>query len=73
MSNKHVVVGSGIAGIVAAYFEAKKGNKEEDKWTRTNFIDGSFANTGRVHFSDKEHLLKLFKNYKMLYIIHKTL
>ena len=27
MSNKHVVVGSGISGIVAAYFEAKKGNK----------------------------------------------
>ena len=75
-SHKQLTSGGKYIGVdwySTKYSEYKKGDKAEDKWTRTNFIDGSFANTGRVHFSDKEHLLKLFKNYKMLYIVHKTL
>jgi SAM-dependent methyltransferase len=62
----------GVDWFSTKYSDYKKGEQAEDVWTRTNFIDGSFANTGRVHFSDKNHLLDLFKNFEILELRHKT-
>ena len=54
----------------SAYLE---GTQAEDLWTRNNFTNGSFANMGRVHFSDKQHLLYMFANFEILVLEHKTL
>jgi SAM-dependent methyltransferase len=50
-----------------------EGEQAEDVWTRKNFIDGSFKGTGSVHFSDKNHLLGLFQQFKVSSMVHKTL
>lgn len=63
----------GVDWYSTKYYDYKKGDEAEDVWTRTNFVDGGFANTGRVHFSDKNHLIGLFKNFKILNMTHKTL
>ena len=37
-----------------------------DNYTKRNYTNGQFANVGNVHFSNKSHLLDLFKKFKML-------
>ncbi len=61
----------GVDWFSTEYSEYKKGNEAEDVWTKTNFTEGSFSHVGRVHFSDKGHLLDLFQNFKMLKMFHK--
>lgn len=51
--------------------EYRSGEQAEDRYTRTNFTDGYFANMGRVHFSSKEHLLELFSSFDMLVLTHQ--
>ena len=51
----------------------REGTQAEDLWTRTNFTNGVFANMGRVHFSDKKHLLHMFADFDILVLEHKTL
>ena len=51
----------------------REGEQAEDHYTRTNFTDGSFANTGRVHFSDREHLLDLFADYEISVLMQQTI
>ena len=51
----------------------REGEQAEDHYTRTNFTDGSLANTGRVHFSSKEHLLELFTDYEIVVLTHQTI
>lgn len=63
----------GVDWYSTQYSDYKKGEQAEDLWTRTNFIDGAFVNTGRVHFSNKAHLLDLFKNLNIIEMTHKTL
>jgi len=36
-----------------------------DEFTRTNISDGQFAGVGKVHFSNKEHLIELFSGAGM--------
>lgn len=36
------------------------------------FYEGPFMETGQVHFSDKAHLLELFKDFEILYLVHKV-
>jgi SAM-dependent methyltransferase len=43
----------------------------EDMFTRSNFQSGQFKNVGVVHFSDKNHLHELFKNFNFLILEHK--
>ena len=50
-----------------------QGEQAEDHYTRTNFTDGSLANTGRVHFSNKEHILDLFSDYEIFVLTHQTI
>ena len=50
----------------------RRGMPAEDEWTRTDYTTGNLANIGRIHFSDKEHLLELFSNFEMLIIEYKS-
>ena len=42
-----------------------------DKYTRSGYTKGQFANVGIVHFSNKSHLKKLFKKFEILALEHK--
>ena len=55
------------------YTDYFKGEEAEDVWTRKNIIGGSFDGTGNVHFSDKGHLLDLFKQFQILSMSHKII
>ena len=50
--------------------EYKSGKHDQDIFTRTDYTNGQFANVGRVHFSDKSHLLDLFNKFKILLLQH---
>jgi SAM-dependent methyltransferase len=54
------------------YSEFKKGQAAEDNYTRKNYENGPFAHSGRVHFSNKSHLLDLFKKFSIIYLEHKV-
>ena len=72
--HKQLVSGGKFIGVdwfSTEYDEYEKGDKAEDIWTKTNFIEGNFANVGRVHFSNKGHLLDLFSKFKMLSMMKK--
>jgi SAM-dependent methyltransferase len=62
----------GIDWFSTAYSDYSKG-VEEDPFTRSGYREGSFAGVGRVHFSDKPHLLDLFKRFEMMALEHKTI
>lgn len=47
--------------------------KKIDKYTRAGYTTGQFANIGQVHFSNKSHLLKLFKNFEITVLEHKVI
>ena len=42
-----------------------------DAFTKNNFKEGQFENVGNVHFSNKSHLIKLFKKFEILILEHK--
>jgi SAM-dependent methyltransferase len=74
--HKQLVVGGKFIGsdwYSTDYSDYSKGEQAEDVWTRKNFIDGSFNGTGSVHFTDKNHLLELFEQFKVLSMTHKYL
>ncbi|WP_342533941.1 class I SAM-dependent methyltransferase [Lysinibacillus sp. FSL K6-0057] len=43
-----------------------------DPNTKTNINEGQFVNLGKVHFSDKEHLINLFADFTFLVLEHKV-
>ncbi|OLP15648.1 hypothetical protein BST81_25180 [Leptolyngbya sp. 'hensonii'] len=53
--------------------EYQRGEPTEDPYTRTHYTEGPFAHTGRVHFSDKPHLLNLFHQFEITILEHKLL
>jgi SAM-dependent methyltransferase len=61
----------GIDWFSIAHSEYNKGLELEDRYTRGNFQSGQFTNLGKVHFSDKAHLLHLFSKFNMLIMEHK--
>lgn len=63
----------GIDWFSTAYSEYRKGTAAEDEFTRTGYQEGSFADVGRVHFSDKPHLLELFKSFEITVLEHKRI
>ena len=63
----------GIDWYSTAYSEYQKGVQAQDAFTRTGYQHGPFADTGHVHFSDKPHMLELFKEFEMLVLEHKTI
>ena len=46
--------------------------KKLDMYSRTEYSKGQFANVGTVHFTNKSHLLKLFKKFEILVLEHKV-
>lgn len=63
----------GIDWFSTAYSEFGKGQQAEDDHTRTGYTSGSFADVGRVHFSDKPHLQELFRNFELQVLEHKEI
>lgn len=63
----------GIDWFSTAYSEYGKGLPGEDDYTRTGYTEGSFAHVGRVHFSDKAHLLDLFREFDITVMEHKQI
>lgn len=50
-----------------------KGKSGGDKYTRDGIKEGLFADLGKVHFADKQHILSLFSKYKMEILEHKLI
>ena len=51
----------GVDWFSTEHSDFEEGHEEEDYYTRTRFASGQFANVGRVHFSDRGHILDLFE------------
>jgi SAM-dependent methyltransferase len=63
----------GVTWYSTLHTEYGNGLPEEDGFTRHGFTAGPFANVGRVHFSDKEHLHSLFAEFKVVLLEHKII
>lgn len=63
----------GIDWFSTVCSEFQRGLPGGDAYTRTGYLDGSFADVGRVHFSDKAHLQTLFKDFELTQLEHKTI
>ena len=61
----------GIDWISTDHPDYLKGTRV-DKYTKTSYKVGQFVNLGVVHFSNKSHLLNLFKKFKILVLEHKV-
>jgi SAM-dependent methyltransferase len=53
--------------------EYRRGQPAEDAYTRCDYHDGQFADTGRVHFSNEQHIRDLFSRFELLSLEEKTL
>jgi SAM-dependent methyltransferase len=63
----------GIDWFSTVHSDYLNGSEAEDAFTRKGYTEGQFANVGRVHFSDKEHLLKLFDKFKIISLEEKVI
>jgi SAM-dependent methyltransferase len=63
----------GIDWFSTVHTEYQRGRATEDPHTRRDYTEGPVAFTGRVHFSDKAHLLELFKSYEIEVLEHKVI
>ena len=71
-----LIVGGKFIGIdwfSTLHSDYQKGDEGADTFTRTDYQSGQFANIGNVHFSDKAHLLNLFKKFKIHILEHKKI
>lgn len=55
----------GIDWFSTIHSDYQNGVMAEDPNTRTDIRNGRLAGVGRVHFSDKAHIIDLFSNFKM--------
>ncbi|TGV30976.1 class I SAM-dependent methyltransferase [Mesorhizobium sp. M00.F.Ca.ET.186.01.1.1] len=63
----------GIDWYSTDHSEFQKGEQAEDFYTRAGYKTGEFADIGRVHFSDKEHLLQLFSSFEIVLMEQKLI
>jgi len=63
----------GIDWFSLLHSDYVKGQKDSDVFTKTGYAHGQFASVGRVHFSNKEHLVDLFKDFDILVLEHKEI
>lgn len=61
----------GIDWFSTAHSNYKDGMAIEDKYTRQSFKQGQFKGLGRVHFSNKAHLKKIFSDFVIERLEHK--
>ncbi len=47
------------------------GHPCDDEYTRTGFLAGQFVGTGKVHFSDEQHLRNLFGQFEIVFLEEK--
>jgi SAM-dependent methyltransferase len=52
---------------------ARMGVDAGDGHSRTGFISGPFTGLGVIHFSDKDHILDLFRGFEILHLQEKLL
>jgi len=67
----------GIDWFSTKHFEYQKGKKTNDVFTKYDYKKGEFGgkigSAGQVHFSNKKHLLHLFRNFKILSLKEKLI
>ena len=63
----------GIDWISTLHSDYKKGIADSDINTKNFIKTGHLSGYGRVHFSDKQHLLELFSNFKIKMLEHKII
>jgi SAM-dependent methyltransferase len=61
----------GIDWFSTEFTEFAYGEPSGDDYTRHNLTSGKLAETGVVHFSDKQHLLELFHEFIFVVLEHK--
>ncbi len=47
------------------HVEFGRGKPDGDDYTKTGYSRGPFADVGRVHFSDRKHLQRLFQDFEL--------
>lgn len=55
----------GIDWYSTMHSDALQGTAREDGWSRTDAVEGQFVGLGSIHFSDRDHLIDLFADFKM--------
>ncbi|WP_341322416.1 class I SAM-dependent methyltransferase [Solibacillus sp. FSL H8-0523] len=71
LKNKGTYIG--IDWFSSAHSDFNKGSLlENDLYTKTGFTEGQFSGLGNVHFSDKDHLMKLFSAFEIKVLEHKV-
>lgn len=63
----------GIDWFSTKHSDYSKGTTIIDEYTRAGYSEGQFAHVGRVHFSDKKHLMELFRNFEVQILEHKEI
>lgn len=62
----------GVDWFSTDHREFGRGSPGQDEYTRTGYSEGPFAEVGDVHFSDRQHLLDLFRDYRVELLEKKT-
>lgn len=62
----------GVDWFSTEHTEYQKDVTRVDDNTVTDYVDGPFANTGTVHYSDQQHLEALFSDFEFLHLEKKT-
>lgn len=63
----------GVDWFSKNHSDSKNGILVDDKFTRTNFLEGGFVGVGKVHFSSLLHLKELLKNFEIIYLEEKVI
>lgn len=63
----------GIDWFSSRHSEYAKGMPADDGRTRSGYTEGVFGGLGKIHFSDKSHLMKLFEHFEFIILEHKML
>lgn len=63
----------GIDWFSTLHTDYKEGVETEDKYTRDGYTKGRAAGVGRIHFSDKGHLMELFEAFTIEMMELKTI
>lgn len=62
----------GIDWFSTTHSEYQNGTIDDDIFSRRGYTSGPFKSVGRVHFSDKGHLLELFDKFRLTVLEHKS-
>lgn len=53
--------------------ELQNGEPDADEFTRTGYKEGVFRNAGRVHFSSRDEILDIFKDFDGILVQERTI